>query len=223
MLTYRTAKRAFDLGMTVPLLLLVSPLMLVIAFTIRLVLGSPVLFRQTRPGFEERPFTIYKFRTMICTTERDGRQLSDRERIGWLGRLLRTTSCDELPELWNVIRGDMSLIGPRPLLMKYLEYYTEPERRRHTVLPGITGWAQIHGRNELPFDGRLALDVWYVDHASLRLDFLILLRTAWVVITGRGYRDETRSLDQIRQQSESTDEATTSPRVPPEALANLPH
>lgn len=210
MLTYPSLKRLIDITVAAIVLLLASPLMLFIAVLIRFTMGKPVLFRQTRPGINERPFTIYKFRTMTCVVERDGRTLSDQERIGVTGRILRTTSCDELPEFWNVIRGDMSLVGPRPLLMRYLPYYSKEEHRRHTVRPGITGWAQIQGRNELPFDRRLALDVWYVDHVSLRLDLLILLRTAWVVITRRGYRDETRSLDHIRQEAASAAGFTTS-------------
>lgn len=201
MLNYKTIKRVLDVAIAAVVLLLASPLIVMIALAIRITTGKPVLFKQARPGLGERPFTMYKFRTMICATERDGRLLTDSERIGRLGRLLRTTSCDELPELWNVVRGEMSLVGPRPLLVQYLRYYTAEEHRRHTVLPGITGWAQIHGRNELPFDHRLVLDVWYVNHASLRLDLFILFRTAAVVVARRGYRDEVRSLDYIRAQA----------------------
>jgi lipopolysaccharide/colanic/teichoic acid biosynthesis glycosyltransferase len=215
MLTYRNTKRGLDLLIAGLALLVASPLMLAIAVAIRITMGAPVLFRQTRPGFGERPFTIYKFRTMICETERAGRLLSDGERIGRLGRLLRTTSCDELPELWNVIRGEMSLVGPRPLLMRYLPYYTAEEHRRHTVLPGITGWAQIHGRNELPFDERLVLDVWYVDHCSLGLDLRILLRTVAIVIARTGYRDESRSLDNIREPAGIGAGLTSHPATPP--------
>ena len=219
MLTYRITKRVLDVLISALAMLLASPLIVVLAVAIRMTMGTPVLFRQTRPGLGERPFTIYKFRTMMCETERDGRLLSDGERIGRLGRLLRTTSCDELPELWNVLRGDMSLVGPRPLLMRYLPYYTAQEHRRHTVRPGMTGWAQIHGRNELPFDRRLMMDVWYVDHACLRVDLSILLRTVAVVIARRGYRDETRSLDNIRQHASTTVDVTASREAPPEALA----
>jgi sugar transferase EpsL len=157
-----------------------APVLAAVAAAVRATMGPPILFRQQRPGLGGRPFTIYKFRTM-----RDGPG-TDAERLTRLGRLLRATSLDELPELWNVVRGDMSLVGPRPLLMKYLPLYSPDQARRHDVKPGITGWAAIHGRNALSWDDKLALDVWYVDHASLALDLQILARTVAIVLRRDG-------------------------------------
>ena len=160
-------------------LIALAPLLGMTAVAIRLVLGRPVIFAQRRPGRHGRPFVLYKFRTMSGARAADGRLRPDRERLTRLGRLLRRTSLDELPELVNVIRGDMSLVGPRPLLMEYLPRYTREQARRHDVRPGITGWAQLNGRNSLPWDRRFALDVWYVEHQSFRLDTRILLLTVW--------------------------------------------
>lgn len=151
----RFGKRLFDLLVTVPLLILLSPLMLIIGLCSLLFMGKPFLFRQVRPGFREQPFTIYKFRTMHDLKDSQGRLLPDGQRLNRFGTFLRRTSLDELPEFWNVLRGDMSLVGPRPLLMKYLPFYTEEERIRFTVRPGITGWAQVNGRNEASWDDRL--------------------------------------------------------------------
>jgi lipopolysaccharide/colanic/teichoic acid biosynthesis glycosyltransferase len=161
-------KRAFDLAAASLALILLAPLLALTALAIALFLGRPVIFRQRRPGRHGRPFVLYKFRTMSVARGADGALLPDRDRLTRLGRLLRRTSLDELPELINVIRGDMSLVGPRPLLMEYLSRYTPEQARRHEVRPGITGWAQLNGRNRLPWEHRFALDVWYVDHQSLR-------------------------------------------------------
>jgi lipopolysaccharide/colanic/teichoic acid biosynthesis glycosyltransferase len=180
------AKRALDLLIAVPALVLLSPVLGVIALLVRTTLGKRVLFRQRRPGFHGRPFTLYKFRTMRHGRDATGQPLPDPHRLTRLGRFLRRTSFDELPELWNVIRGDMSLVGPRPLLMEYLDRYTPEQERRHEVKPGITGWTQLNGRNALTWEEKFRLDVWYVDNRSLLLDCRILIRTLWKVITGEG-------------------------------------
>ncbi len=151
-----------------------------------MMMGRPILFRQERPGFNGRLFTCLKFRTMSNKRDETGQLLSDRERMVPLGAWLRRTSLDELPQLWNVLVGDLSVIGPRPLLTEYLPYYTAAEQRRHSVRPGITGWAQVHGRNNLNFDERLKMDVWYVDHLSWSLDLRILLATIRLVFTAKG-------------------------------------
>jgi lipopolysaccharide/colanic/teichoic acid biosynthesis glycosyltransferase len=158
--------------------------MAIIAVAIRVTMGRPVLFRQLRPGRGERPFTLMKFRTMREPRRGEVSTASDAERLTPLGRVLRRTSLDELPTLLNVLRGDLSLVGPRPLLISYLDRYTEEQRRRHEVKPGLTGWAQVNGRNALPFEEQFALDVWYVDHRSLALDLRILARTVAVVLRG---------------------------------------
>ena len=179
-------KRAFDLVAASVGLIVLAPLLGVTALAIRLALGGPVIFAQRRPGRHGRPFVLYKFRTMSGARGADGGLLPDRERLTRLGRLLRRTSLDELPELVNVIRGDMSLVGPRPLLMEYLPRYTREQARRHDVRPGITGWAQLNGRNTLPWERRFELDVWYVEHQSLRLDVWILLLTVWKAVAQVG-------------------------------------
>ena len=179
-------KRIFDLALTVPGLILISPLLAVIAVAVRIVLGSPVLFRQRRPGFMGRPFVLYKFRTMSDKEDAEGNQLPDAVRLTRLGRILRSFSLDELPELLNVIKGEMSLVGPRPLLMRYLERYSAEQARRHEVLPGITGWTQVNGRNANTWEQKFEYDVWYVDHWSLRLDAKILVTTLWKVLTREG-------------------------------------
>jgi sugar transferase EpsL len=170
-------KRVLDLALVIPACLILSPALLLVAALIGLRLGAPVLFRQRRPGLEGHPFTLYKFRTMRDTRDGEGRLLPDAERLTALGRFLRLASLDELPELFNVVRGDMSLVGPRPLLVEYLDRYTPEQARRHRVRPGITGWAQINGRQTIYFSKRLELDVWYVDHLTLGLDLKILLLT----------------------------------------------
>ncbi|HKX04522.1 MAG TPA: sugar transferase [Methylomirabilota bacterium] len=179
-------KRAFDLVAASVGLVVLAPLLGVTALAIRLALGGPVIFAHRRPGRHGRPFVLYKFRTMSGARGADGGLLPDRERLTRLGRLLRRTSLDELPELVNVIRGDMSLVGPRPLLMEYLPRYTREQARRHDVRPGITGWAQLNGRNTLPWERRFELDVWYVQHQSLRLDVWILLLTVWKAVAQVG-------------------------------------
>ena len=175
-------KRALDVVVAAATLIALAPLLGAIAVAIRATLGSPILFRQTRIGLRERPFTILKFRTMREPCPGEVWFRTNDERVTRLGRFLRTSSLDELPELWNVFRGDMSLVGPRPLLPEYLEEYTPEERRRHDVRPGITGWAAVHGRNVLPFRERLRLDVWYVAHRSSALDLRILMRTVTQVL-----------------------------------------
>jgi lipopolysaccharide/colanic/teichoic acid biosynthesis glycosyltransferase len=179
-------KRVFDvLGAGVALVLL-SPVVAVIALLVWLQMGSPVLFRQERPGRYGRPFVMLKFRTMTNRRDASGALLPDDARLTRFGRFLRRTSLDELPELFNVLAGDMSLVGPRPLLVEYLPLYSPEQARRHEVRPGITGWTQVNGRNALTWDQKFALDVWYVDHRSLRLDLEILAKTASQVISGRG-------------------------------------
>lgn len=179
-------KRVLDLVVALVALLLLSPAIAVIAVVIRLRLGSPVLFRQVRPGLHGRHFTMYKFRTMRDAVDARGRSLPDAERLTPLGRFLRSTSLDELPELWNVLKGDMSLVGPRPLLMEYLPLYTAEQARRHEVRPGITGWAQVNGRNTISWEEKFGLDVWYVENQSLRLDLMILLLTVKRVLVRDG-------------------------------------
>lgn len=178
----RYAKRWFDVLIALLVLGVASPLLLLTAVLVRLRLGSPIFFTQQRPGHHGRPFTLYKFRTMTDARDAHGQLLPDADRLPRFGRLLRATSLDELPELWNVLKGEMSLVGPRPLLMEYLPRYTPEQMRRHEVRPGITGWAQIHGRNNLPWPQRFEHDVWYVDHASFKIDCQILWMTVWQVI-----------------------------------------
>lgn len=175
-------KRLLDIAGAASALLLLSPILAGVALTIRLSLGRPVLFRQTRPGYLERPFTIFKFRTMRKGVDSQGHPLPDGERLHPVGTFLRQTSLDELPEFWNVLMGDMSLVGPRPLLMKYLPFYTEEERIRFTIRPGITGWAQVNGRNDASWDDRLGHDIWYVRNRSFLLDIKILWMTVVMVV-----------------------------------------
>lgn len=179
-------KRLCDIALAVLALTLLAPLLLVLMALIRSRLGSPVFFRQTRPGLGGAPFELIKFRTMTDDRDATGELLPDAERLTPFGRFLRVTSLDEVPELWNVLRGDMSLVGPRPLLMRYLPYYTDREQKRHLVRPGLTGWAQLHGRNTTSWDERLALDVWYVENRTLLLDLKILLRTVVMVLKRDG-------------------------------------
>lgn len=183
-------KRLFDLLVSSALLVALAPLLAILALLVRLLLGSPVLFVQVRPGKFGVPFQMMKFRTMTDTRAPSGALLSDAERLTPFGRWLRSTSLDELPELWNVLKGDMSLVGPRPLLMSYLPLYNDHQRRRHEVQPGITGWAQVNGRNSLSWDQKFNFDVWYVDHVSLRLDFHILWLTLLKVVKRDGISAE---------------------------------
>lgn len=180
------AKRAFDFLVSSLALLLLSPLMLVVALLILIVDGRPVFFRQPRPGYKGRVFTLYKFRTMRHAFDRRGQPLPDAQRVSGLGKILRLTSIDELPELFNIQRGEMSLVGPRPLLVEYLERYSAEQMRRHDVLPGLTGWAQINGRNAISWQEKFRLDVWYVDHWSFWLDLKIIFLTFWKVIRREG-------------------------------------
>lgn len=173
----RICKRLFDLMFTIPALLLFAPIMAIVAMLVRLKLGAPVLFRQQRPGLHGKPFTLYKFRTMTNACDSAGNPLPAAERLTPFGRQLRSLSLDELPQLWNVIKGDMSLVGPRPLLLDYLSLYTPEQARRHLVRPGVTGWAQVKGRNALSWEEKFALDVWYVDNLGPGLDLRILFLT----------------------------------------------
>ena len=183
-------KRLFDILLTVLGGLILLPFVLLIALAIRVSMGKPVIFRQKRPGLGGEPFDIFKFRTMRNIEDEDGHPLPDADRLTRLGRFLRSLSLDELPELWNVLRGEMSLVGPRPLLMQYLERYTPEQASRHEVLPGITGWAQINGRNALTWEDKFRYDLWYLENWSLRLDFKILMITLWKVIQREGISQE---------------------------------
>jgi sugar transferase EpsL len=180
------SKRVLDLILASLGLVILSPLILLFAVLVRLFLGSPVIFRQQRPGYKERPFHLYKFRTMTDSRDAAGQLLPDSARLTGLGRFLRAWSLDELPELFNILRGEMSFVGPRPLLMDYLPLYSAEQSRRHEAYPGVTGWAQIHGRNALEWPARFALDVWYVDHWSFWLDVKILLMSVWKVLSREG-------------------------------------
>jgi lipopolysaccharide/colanic/teichoic acid biosynthesis glycosyltransferase len=175
-------KRLFDLVVSALLLLLLAVPMAVVALLVRLNMGSPVLFRQTRPGLDGKPFQMVKFRTMRDATDKNGEPLPDAERLTAFGRFLRSTSLDELPELINVFKGEMSLVGPRPLLMEYLDRYTSEQARRHEVRPGVTGWAQVNGRNAISWEEKFRLDVWYVDNRTWWLDLKILLMTVGKVL-----------------------------------------
>ena len=178
---YRYIKRVIDLSITIPLFFILSPLIGVIGLLVRLKLGQPIIFRQERPGLQGRPMTLFKFRTMTDAMDMDGNLLSDAERLTSFGRFLRASSLDELPELINILRGEMSLVGPRPLIPEYLSRYSDENFRRHQVLPGLTGWAQINGRNAISWDEKFALDTWYVDHQSLWLDLKIMFLTFWKI------------------------------------------
>ena len=179
-------KRILDLGIAVSALLLFSPLLALVALLVRLKLGSPVIFRHRRAGLQGNPFTLYKFRSMTNQRDAQGKLLPDDQRLPPLGRFLRSSSLDELPELINVVSGVMSAVGPRPLLLEYLERYTPEQMRRHEVKPGITGWAQVNGRNITTWERKFALDVWYIDHISLRFDLKILALTAWKTLKREG-------------------------------------
>lgn len=186
----KLGKRLFDLVLTIPGILLISPALIVLALLIRFRLGSPVFFKQIRPGLNGKPFTICKFRTMTDVRDEKGNQLPDEKRLTRLGLILRGASLDELPELWNVLKGEMSLVGPRPLKMDYLTLYTTEQARRHEVRPGVTGWAQINGRNELDWEQRFKLDYWYVCNSSLWLDIKIILTTFLKVYKKEGASPE---------------------------------
>lgn len=183
-------KRIFDVVVSATALLLLSPVIALVAWQISRKMGSPVLFRQTRPGLNGKPFKMVKFRTMLDATDKHGNPLPDDQRMTQFGSFLRTTSLDELPELWNVLKGDMSLVGPRPLLMEYLPLYSKEQYRRHEVRPGVTGWAQVNGRNAISWEDKFRLDVWYVDNQSLWLDVKILFLTVKKVLVRDGISGE---------------------------------
>ena len=179
-------KRAFDIVASTSALVVLSPVLAITAYKVKKELGSPVLFRQTRPGLHGKPFEMIKFRTMKDATDKEGNALPDSERLTDFGKKLRASSLDELPELWNVLKGDMSLVGPRPLLMEYLPLYNAEQAKRHNVRPGVTGYAQVNGRNSLSWEDKFKLDTWYVEHQSLWLDMKILLKTVKKVIIKDG-------------------------------------
>ena len=183
---YPVSKRIFDLIFSLLGLLILSPFILLTVLLVRIFLGTPIIFCQQRPGYKGQPFFIYKFRTMTDASDSDGNLLPDAQRLTRLGRFLRAISLDELPELFNILRGDMSIVGPRPLLMEYLERYSPEQMRRHDVYPGLTGWAQVNGRNAITWQDKFALDVWYVDNWSFWLDIKIILMTLWKVIKREG-------------------------------------
>lgn len=179
-------KRLLDLTLAFPSFIFLTPVLLIAFFLVRINLGKPAIYKHERPGRNGRPFILYKFRTMTEEKDINGNLLPDEARITKIGAFLRNTSIDELPELWNVLKGDMSLVGPRPLLMEYLYRYTTEQARRHEVKPGITGWAQVNGRNTIKFAERFVFDVWYVDNYSFILDIRILLKTAWKTVKREG-------------------------------------
>jgi lipopolysaccharide/colanic/teichoic acid biosynthesis glycosyltransferase len=179
-------KRLIDISGACIGLILFAPMIFIIGILIRFTMGSPVIFSQVRPGLHGRPFKMYKFRTMNEARDREGNLLPDEQRLTALGNFLRSTSLDELPELWNVLKGEMSLVGPRPLLMEYLDLYTPEQARRHEVKPGVTGWAQINGRNSLSWEEKFKMDVWYVDHWNILLDFKIIFMTFLKVVKRDG-------------------------------------
>lgn len=180
------SKRVLDILLTIPAILVLSPVMLILAVLVRIKIGTPIIFRQERPGYKGKPFWLYKFRTMTNALDAQDYLLPDSQRLTRLGLFLRSYSLDELPELFNILRGEMSIVGPRPLLMQYLERYSPEQARRHEVLPGMTGWAQINGRNELSWEEKFKLDVWYVDHWSVGLDIKIILLTVVKVLRREG-------------------------------------
>lgn len=182
----KLVKRLLDIFGACAGMVFLAPVLLVVAMFVRLKIGSPVLFRQLRPGLGGKSFTIYKFRTLMDKRDKKGNLLSDKERLTSSGRFLRKTSIDELPELFNVIKGDMSIVGPRPLLIQYLDRYTPEQARRHEVKPGITGWAQVNGRNAIGWEDKFKLDVWYVDNWSLWLDVRIIALTVWKILKREG-------------------------------------
>jgi sugar transferase EpsL len=179
-------RRLVDLVGATILSVVLAPVLGALAAAVRLTMGSPVFFRQLRPGHKGRPFEVYKFRTMTDPVDSDGQELSDQQRLTGVGVFMRRLSLDELPQLWNILRGEMSFIGPRPLLMEFLKWYSPEQMRRHDVKPGVTGWAQVQGRHDIPFSKRLELDVWYVDNRSLRLDLRIVGLTLLKVVSMRG-------------------------------------
>lgn len=183
-------KRISDIIIALIGLILLSPILILLMFFIKIRIGSPILFKQVRPGLNGQPFLMIKFRTMNSATDQNGNLLPDHERLTKLGKILRSTSLDELPELWNVLKGDMSLVGPRPLLMEYLPLYNKRQATRHLVRPGITGWAQINGRNAISWEQKFELDAWYVEHQSFILDIKILCLTIQKILVREGISAE---------------------------------
>jgi len=183
-------KRIFDIVLAISMLILLSPLLLVLMVLVRAKLGSPIFFIQPRPGLHGKVFNLVKFRSMTDARDADGQHRPDSDRLTTFGRWLRATSLDELPELWNILRGEMSFVGPRPLLVAYLDRYSPEQARRHEVRPGITGWAQINGRNATTWEERFAHDIWYVDHHSLGLDLKIIAMTVGKVVRREGVSPE---------------------------------
>lgn len=187
-------KRILDTAFALALVFLLAPVALTISAVVKLTLGRPVLFKQLRPGFHEQPFLMWKFRTMKAAASEEGKELSDSERLTRVGTFLRSTSLDELPQILNILRGQMSFIGPRPLLMRYLPHFSERERLRFTMRPGLAGWAQVSGRNQLEWDERLAHDVWYVENWSFTLDWKIAMMTIGTILKRKGFSDDPESL-----------------------------
>lgn len=187
---YPYLKRGFDIFFAAFALLILSPVILVVALLVRMKLGAPVLYKQTRPGLHAAPFRLIKFRSMLEAYDEKGDQLPNEQRMTPFGRFLRSASLDELPELWNILKGEMSFVGPRPLLMEYLPLYSEQQARRHEVLPGLTGWSQVNGRNALTWEEKFELDFWYVEHASFLLDLKIILLTILKVLRREGIAHE---------------------------------
>lgn len=185
-----TIKRVVDIVVAACLLVVLAPVLFALSLVVVATMGTPLIFSQNRPGLNGRPFRLVKFRTMNDQRDQEGNLLPDGHRLTRVGRFLRSTSLDELPELWNVLKGDMSLVGPRPLLIEYLPFYTPVQARRHEVRPGITGWAQVNGRNALSWEERFQLDVWYVDNQSLGLDLLILWKTISKILRREGIAHE---------------------------------
>jgi sugar transferase EpsL len=187
-MTYKLTKRCFDILLTLPVLAISMPVLIMVALLIRMSMGRPIFFRQIRPGLNGKPFSIYKFRTMTDERDEEGNLLPDTSRLSSLGKILRSTSLDELPELFNVLKGEMSLVGPRPLLTQYLDRYTLKQARRHEMKPGITGWAQVNGRNAITWDQKFEYDIWYIDNRSLPLDLKIIALTIWKTLKREGIR-----------------------------------
>jgi len=201
------SKRIFDLIAVVLGLILLSPFILLTALFVRIFLGTPILFRQQRPGYKGQPFYIYKFRTMADASDPAGNLLPDAQRLTRLGRFLRTLSLDELPELFNILRGEMSLVGPRPLLMEYLERYSLEQMRRHDAYPGLTGWAQVNGRNAITWQDKFRYDVWYVDNWSFWLDIKIILMTLWKVFKREGISQPGKATTEYFMGNSDSDQA----------------
>jgi lipopolysaccharide/colanic/teichoic acid biosynthesis glycosyltransferase len=199
-------KRAIDFTISGILLIVLSPLLLAVTIIIYLTMGRPAVFRHRRPGLHEKIFTLYKFRTMTDDRDKDGNLLPNEERLTRAGRIIRKLSLDELPQLWNVLKGDMSLVGPRPLLFDYLEHYSPKQRRRHDVIPGISGWAQVNGRNAISWEQKFELDVWYVDNFSIMLDLKIILMTVYKVIKRESISPEDREIMEKFMGSKSVSE-----------------